>query len=189
MDSVEQNVFLELLKQRNNLAYKRLYSLYFVALRNLANRYVNDIDIASDLVQDTFFSLLESDKLFSSIDQVKYFLFAALKNKCISHLRKVTVRTNAQDHIIYDINTLHDFWNNALEEDVYSRLMAAIETLPPQCKLVIQLSLEGLKTADIAAKMNISSETVKDHKANGRKKLKEWFKDSDVLVLLHFLFI
>lgn len=189
MDGIEQEEFLALLKQRNNLAYKRLYSLYFVALRNLANRYVNDLDIASDLVQDTFFSLLESDKIFTSTDQVKYFLFTALKNKCISHLRKITVRTNAQDHIIYDINTLNNFWDNALEEDVYSRLMLAIDTLPPQCKLVIQFTLEGLKTVEIAQRMNISPETVKDHKANGRKKLKEWFKDSDMLFLLYFLLI
>ena len=51
----------------------------------LANHYVKDNDVAEDLVQDVFISLLESDYKFKTENDIKYFLYSSLKNKCISH--------------------------------------------------------------------------------------------------------
>ena len=49
--------------------------------------------------------------------------------------------------------------------------------------------LEGSSTRDIAEKLGISAETVKDHKANGKRKLAEWLKNKDMILLIHFLLI
>ena len=57
------------------------------------------------------------------------------------------------------------------EEDVYARLMTAIDTLPPQCRVVMQLTLEGLTGNEIAQRLQISPDTVKEHKSNGKQKL------------------
>lgn len=184
---MDQHDVLELLHQRSNFAYKWLYSHYYVALKNLAFYYVKDSDVSNDMVQDTFFGLLESNKRFESVEQVKYFLYAALKNKCISYLRKVQVRENAHDILVVEAQELEGYWGQVLEEDVYSRLMAAIESLPPQCRLVMQLTLEGLKISDIAEQLKISPETVKEHRATGKKKLAKWMKRADILFFIYFL--
>lgn len=187
MDDITQRDLTELLAHKDNRAYRRLYSLYYVALKSLAVCYVKDEAVAADMVQDTFFSLLECDKRFASVDEVKFFLYASLKNKCISHLRKAQVRSKAQDTVRGLYVRMADYWNQAMEEDVYSRLMAAVESLPPQCRLVMLLTLQGLKASEIAARLDISTETVKDHKANGKKKIAVWLKDNEMLALLHFL--
>lgn len=183
---MEPHLLLDLLRQRSNRAYRWLYKQYFVALKNLAIHYVKDAEIAGDLVQDTFFALLESKAKFNDVDQVKYYLYRSLKNKCISHLRKIQVREKAEESLIEHLS-LQGYWEQVLEEDIFSQLMVAIHTLPPQCKIVMQLSLQGMTTKEIAEKMNISPETVKDHKTNGRKKLAKWFKSREIRILLSFL--
>ena len=57
---LEQDVLLDLLARKDNRAYQYLYQCYYVALKALANHYVKDNDVAEDLVQDVFISLLES---------------------------------------------------------------------------------------------------------------------------------
>ena len=89
---LEQDVLLDLLVRKDNRAYQYLYQCYYVALKALANYYVKDNDVAEDLVQDVFISLLESRYKFENANGVKYFLYSSLKNKCISHFRKQKIR-------------------------------------------------------------------------------------------------
>ena len=110
---------------------------YDVALKALANYYVKDNDVAEDLVQDVFISLLESDHKFKTENDIKYFLYSSLKNRCIRHSRKQKVRAKYYRDVLSSQNEEEHFWDKVLEEDVYARLMAAIETLPPQCKFCL----------------------------------------------------
>ena len=73
---LEQDVLLDLLARKDNRAYQYLYQCYYVALKALANHYVKDNDVAEDLVQDVFISLLESDKddIEHSIDGMMKYL-------------------------------------------------------------------------------------------------------------------
>ncbi|WP_418233118.1 RNA polymerase sigma factor [Butyricimonas virosa] len=154
-----------------------------------ANHYVKDNDVAEDLVQDVFISLLESDYKFKTENDIKYFLYSSLKNKCISHSRKQKVRDKYYQDVVSSLNEEEHFWDKVLEEDVYARLMAAIETLPPQCKLVMIMTLDGLKASEIAERLHISVDTVKDHKSNGKKKLTAQLKDAELLCLIGFLWL
>ena len=61
-------------------------------------------------------------------------------------------------------NEEEHFWDKVLEEDVYARLMAAIDALPSQCRLVMMMTLDGLKASEIAERLHISVDTVKGHK-------------------------
>ena len=76
------------------------------------------------------------------------------------------------------------FWEKVLEEDVYANLMAAIEQLPPQCRLVMQLTLEGLKISEIASRLRISEDTVKEHKKNGKQKLARMVENPFLISLI-----
>ena len=89
---LDQDVLLDLLARKDNRAYQYLYQCCYVALKALANYYVKDNDVAEDLVQDVFISLLESDYKFKTENDIKYFLYSSLKNRCISHSRKQKVR-------------------------------------------------------------------------------------------------
>lgn len=180
-------LLLKYLEQKDNRAYRHLYNVYYSALKALANYYVKDDQAAADLVQEVFISLLESAYQFKTGDEVKYFLYSALKNRCISYCRKQNIRNKYQQEVLSNNDRLEYFWEKVLEEDVYANLMAAIETLPPKCRLVMLLSLEGLKISEIAAQLHISEETVKDHKKAGKRKLLQILDNPFLLILVSCL--
>ena len=184
---LEQDVLLELLKNKDNRAYRHLYQCYYTALRELANLYVKDLHVAEDLVQDVFMSMLESNYNFRTENDIKYFLYTSLKNRCISHFRKQKVRDKNVEKISQVYYEEEHFWKKALTEDVYARLMNAIETLSPRCKIVMKLVMNGLTSAEIAQKLNISLDTVKEHKAKGKKKLAAQLKDCGYVLLINIL--
>lgn len=171
MNIPDEELLLHYLAQKDNRAYRHLYGVYYVALKTLAAQYVKDEQTAGDLTQEVFISLLESPHRFASSEEVRHFLYSALKNRCISHYRKQQVRDRYQQEVLGTAREEDGFWEKVLEEDVYANLMAAIEKLPHQCRLVMQLSLEGLKISEIASRLRISKDTVKDHKKNGKLKL------------------
>lgn len=187
MQIPEPELFLKYLEQKDNRAFRHLYSVYFSALKTLAIYYVKDEHEAEDLVQEVFITLLESTHRFESMEEVKYFLYNVLKNKCISHYRKQKVRDNYRQKMQEAEEPREDFWEKVLEEDVYANLMAAIEVLPPQCRLVMQLTLEGLKISEIAAQLRISEDTVKEHKQNGKRKLMRMLDNPFLEAVIFFL--
>ena len=162
---LEQDVLLDLLVRKDNRAYQYLYQCYYVALKALASYYVKDNDVAEDLVQDVFISLLESRNKFETANGVKYFLYSSLKNKCISHFRKQKIRDKYYKDIISSQTEEEHFWDKVLEEDVYTRLMAAVET----------------------ERLHISLDTVKEHKSSGKKKLAAQLKDAELRCLIWLL--
>lgn len=183
----DTKVLLHYLARKDDRAFRHFYGVYYTALKSLAVRYVKDIQVAEDMVQEVFISLLESKHRFESTDEVKYFLYSALRNRCVSHFRKQQVRDKYQQEMLAVGDELEFFWENVLEEDVYANLMSAIDTLPPQCRLVMQLSLEGLKISEIAQRLGISEDTVKDHKKNGKRKLLKLLDNPFLLVLIQSL--
>lgn len=185
----DQNELLILLRKKENQAFRYLYSRYFVALKSLADQYIRNSGEAEDLVQDVFFSLLKSDYTFQNMRELQYFLYSSLKNRCISHLRKQKIREKFSREMISTLSESDHYWEKVLEEDVYARLMAAIDTLSSKCKMVMLLTLDGLKASEIAEKMNISVDTVKEHKKTGKKKLASRLKDGEMLCLIGLLWL
>lgn len=171
MQFLDTKILLDYLARKDNKAYQQLYDMYYIALKSLAHYYIRDYSQAADMVQEVFISLLESNRSFSSLEEIKYFLYNALKNRCISHLRKQKVRDKYRQETLQSEQDIEHFWEKVLEEDVYANLMTAIATLPPQCRTVMQLSVEGLKISEIAGRMQISEDTVKEYKKNGKSKL------------------
>lgn len=183
----DSKLLLKYLAQKDNRAYRHLYQVYYTGLKILAKGILKDERIADDLVQEVFIALLECSHDFVSVDEVKNFLYSALKNRCIDYLRKEKLHNKYTDEVTYANDQLEDFWEKVLEEEVYVKLMTAINTLPPQCRLVMLLSLEGLKISDIAKRMEISEATVKEHKKVGKRKLSQMLNNSFLSVLIFSL--
>ena len=68
-------------------------------------------------------------------------------------------------------------YNQVMEEEVHRIFNHAIDKLPLQMRMVINLSLDGLKNSEIAEKMNLSEGTVHAYKKEAYKKLRISLKD------------
>lgn len=190
---VNEDNIIKLLQKNLNEAYFYLYKKLYAPLSSFAFNYIRNKNAANDIVQEIFVSLLTTKKKFESYDELKFYLYKAVKNKSINYIRFCSVRDNFNNSDIemqiFDGEDENFFFQQILEEDVYSNLLNAIDQLPPQMKSVIQLTMEGYKIAEIANKLSISSSTVKEHKSLAKNRLRGIIKRIDQIYIFIILWI
>ena len=156
---MDEKELLTMLSSNRNEAYEYLYNNYYTPLVLFADHYVSNQDVAHDLVQEVFIALLDIKTRFENLLHLKSYLYNSLRNRCLNHLRHEKIKQEFLQEELYRSDEF--FEQKAIEEDVYSILVAAIETLSPQNKEVMLLTLDGLSNAEIAGRLNLSVETVK----------------------------
>ena len=84
-----------------------------------------------------------------------------------------------------DITFIHD----EIKADVLTQMKDKIEDLPPKCKQIFKMAFfERLKNTDIAEKLGLSLQTVKNQKVRAIKLLRLALnKDLVLLTILFFL--
>jgi RNA polymerase sigma-70 factor (family 1) len=167
-DGRDQYLIRELQKG-NESGFTGIFNQYYSQMLLYACRFTENQAIAEDIVEEAFISLWNKRDIISEIHSLKSYLYTVTRNGCLSWIRKKKreIATNKT------ASTLEEhFERTALENLIYSETMtkiyAAIDRLPTQCKKVFILHyLEGKKISEIAEELNISVGTVKTHKVRG----------------------
>lgn len=182
------SIFNSSSSEYSDVQMRSLFESYYTTLVLFADNYLEDIEVSKDVVQDVFFALVQNREHFSSIENLKSYLYQAVKNRCLKQLRRVDVR---QRHIIdskLNYESQDAYLDKILEYEVVGLLLNAIETLPDQCRAVFRLSMDGKSNQEIADILNIAVETVKSHKKAGKKMLSTKLKGVlDVAIILAHL--
>lgn len=182
---MDEKELLIMLSSNRNEAYEYLYNNYYTPLVLFADHYVSNQDVAHDLVQEVFIALLDIKTRFENLLHLKSYLYNSLRNRCLNHLRHEKIKQEFLQEELYRSDEF--FEQKAIEEDVYSILVAAIETLSPQNKEVMLLTLDGLSNAEIAGRLNLSVETVKSYKKSSKKKITEYLSTREYPAFVFFM--
>ena len=139
-------------------------------------------------MQDTFIYLWENRNDFTDPLSIKVFLYRTVKNKCLNQLKHLAVKDKAIQNQITAMDE-NLFEKNYIHEETVRLIYQAIETLPNNCKVIIELAIKGLKNPEIAEEMGISVNTVKTHKKEAYRLLRMKLKDvlPSVMVLLEII--
>ncbi len=148
-----------------------LFMEYYPALKSFAIRYVNSAEIAEDIIQDIFLRLWEKSETLEDIEEKSAYLYQMVRFKAIDYLRNKKFREENFEKYVAELNS--DDEDAYLEEEIYRRMMKAVDTLPPGVHAVLTLTLEGCPAKEVAEKLNISVETVKKQKQIARKMLRD----------------
>lgn len=168
--------------------YKNLFDSTYPAMCLFAVKYVKDLDIAKDIVQDVFIKIWELKVVFQNENAVKSFLYTSIKNKSLDYLKSRYVK-NTETFSMADITLVEDdsfFMNEVIVAEVSYTIQNAIATLPPKCAEILKLSIQNFKNEEIAEQLNISINTVKAQKKIAYKRLKPLLESC--LSLLAYLF-
>lgn len=152
-----------------------------------ANRLVDDWETARDIVQEVFLSFWENKHRIELTVSLQSYLFTAVKNQCANYIKhkivvqKYTELTQAEFREL-EINyytTTDEQHLKLFEQELGEKIERSVRTLPEQCRRTFELSrFEGLKSGEIAKKMNISVRTVETQLYRALKVLKELLKDN-----------
>ena len=184
MMNVDDGLLAKRITQKDEEAFKILYEEFFHALLSVACKYV-EIEEARDIVQDTFFKLWSAPQKFLHINDMRFYLYRSVQNQCLNYIRDKKVEDNYRNKT--EVITEDYFYNTLLEEEIFIRLRQAIDELPEKYRNVINLNLEGLSDKEIAEKLDITIDAVKQQKKRGKEQLKGKLTHPFLLLLINFI--
>lgn len=184
MMNVDDVLLAKRVTERDEEAFKILYEEFFHALLSVACKYV-EIEEARDIVQDTFFKLWSAPQKFLHINDMRFYLYRTVQNQCLNYIRDKKVEDNYRNKT--EVITEDYFYNALLEEEIFIRLRQAIDELPEKYRNVINLNLEGLSDKEIAEKLDITIDAVKQQKKRGKEQLKGKLTHPFLLLLINFI--
>ena len=163
--------------------YKILFNEFYPALVQFAFSFINNEDAAKDIVQEIFIRIWEKRIKFENELLLRKYLYLSTQNKCFTYLRDRKVQHYHKQQIIdnYQEQEEPNIINSLIKEEVYRQLLSSIEQLPPQCKKISLLTLDGKKPSEIAKELELNVETVKKQKKIALKRLQDKFR---ILILL-----
>ncbi|HPT32104.1 MAG TPA: RNA polymerase sigma-70 factor [Prolixibacteraceae bacterium] len=156
-------------KQNDPDAYRDLFFQYHGRLVLFAQKFTGDLQVSQDIVQDAFLKLWENSPSLDSYEMPKAYLFQAVKNSCLNHLRHLKTRYSAEAKLLNRFSEAEkacflesgDPMHSLLEQDVHEKMDAIIASMPEKCRQVFLLSRhDGLKNKEIAEQMGISVKMV-----------------------------
>lgn len=175
--------FITKINQKEEEAFHQLFLQFRSYLVLFAIRRIGEPETAKDIVQDTFISVWESSKVYNSHTGLKAWLYELVHNKCLNYLKHKNVERKYLTYMNTREETVKESFD-LTQEEIYRRLYLAVRELPDKCRTVFELHLEGRKNNEIADTLGISVLTVKAHKQNAIRLLKERMGNLLLLYLL-----
>ena len=157
---------LNLLKKGDVIAFDNIYEMYSKRLYGFVLRYVKLKEDAEGIVQEVFIKIWETRNkidIYSSFDS---FIFTIAYNTTINLLRKRVNEHKYHDRIksMQQITGADQIIDEIYIKEINTQLQLLLDKLTPRQKEIFQLSRdEGLTHEEIAKKLNISVNTVKNH--------------------------
>ncbi|MCH4552267.1 MULTISPECIES: RNA polymerase sigma-70 factor [Aestuariibaculum] len=164
--------------------FKAYFDDQYMSLCLFAHKYIGDLELSKDIVQDVFVKIWEDKITFKSENSIKTYLYTSVKNKCLDYLKSKTYKSTNKlsDADIQKLETEPFFMREVAVQETSKIIHQAIATLPKKCAEILLLSIQDYSNQDIANELNISVNTVKAQKKIAYKKLKPILKE-------YFLFI
>ena len=188
---MEEQSFISQLNKKKPQAFRILFNTYCRALILYAMDFNIKQDAAEDIVQDIFVRIYEGSSTFPNMEALRSFLYTSVRNHCLNLLKHEKIRQNYVQKFNPEEEEAagqEEIELKMLKEEVYRRIFTILETLPPQCRKIFELHLQGMKNESIAGMLELSVHTVKTQKKRAMKQLREQLGDFYVLFLLFRLF-
>lgn len=145
-------------------------------------KFTGDLDAAKNLVHEVFIQVWDKFDTLPEDTNYKSYCYTAVRNKCLNYIRdrkKFVTIENVAEHRVAEVNSGME--TSELEE----KIEAAIASLPEKCRMVFELNrIEGLKYAEIAAKMNISVKTVEAQMSKALATMKEHLREFLTIIFI-----
>lgn len=175
------------LKNKDKTVFDFVFTYYYAGLCTYARRWVNDPDVAEDLVQDFFVRLWTNSSKIEISTSLKSYFFTSVKNRAINHLKHFKVREKFGVQAMNRPTEEYSNWEFT-EPELTELIEKGMQKLPPRCREIFILSrFEGKDNEKIAEMLGISKRTVELQISNALKILRSELKDYLPAILLFWL--
>ena len=169
-------------------AFAELYKAYYAYLNAVAIYYLQDKEVAQEVVDDVFLNVWE--KRENLVFPIHYYLVRSVQNGCLNYIRSQRALQTAlyghrdevlfflEEHILSTSTPLEDVELKETEAEI----RRVVDNLPVKMRAVFEAYFyDGKSAEEIAEEMNLSVNTIRVQIKNALDKLKQSLK--------HLLFI
>jgi RNA polymerase sigma-70 factor (ECF subfamily) len=171
-------------------AFTNIFSAYYKDCVVFAARFTIDINIAEEIVQDTFVHLWEEHDSIIIKSSLKSYILKTVNNKCIDWFRHNKIIKVHSDFVLETaIYYEYDTENYILHSELEGKIEEALALLPEEISKVFRMNrFKGLKYQEIAELLGVSVRTIEVRIGKAlhllRSHLKEYFPAFTLFMIL-----
>lgn len=153
--------------------YSNIYERYSQRLLGICLGYVHDIDVAKDILHDTFIIIFSQIGTLREPEKIEQWMCTIARNLSLKHIEKKK-RFSGTD--VSELKELHeeDAAVTGIEAIPFEDLIKAIDELPTQYGKVFRLSvLEGLSHQEIGEMLGIAPHSSSSNLARAKQLLRK----------------
>lgn len=174
----------------DEIAFQKLYDVHSEKVYQLAFRFLKDTAWSEEIVQDVFLKLWLNRHRLDEQGNLWLYLYVITKRLCLNKLREIRKSSALFERLMHGMEVADSHTEERLMADEMEQYAKrAVENLPKQQQLIFKLSREeGLSHHEIAQKLGLSPNTVKNHMVQALKTLKSSLKQSGHSYLIAWWF-
>lgn len=176
--SYDEISLLSAIAKGDEIAFRQLFDQHWDNIFGVAFAFTKSPVIAEEMAQDVFVKIWLRREELPQVRKFSDYLFIIARNHILSALRKKIKETSFPEHLLnYFQETESNPEDQLMLRETEHLLHKAIEQLPPQQHLIYCLSREqGLNQEEIAAKLDISKNTVKSHMSKALQFIRNYLR-------------
>lgn len=170
----------QLVKQGDRTAFDQVYHLYAAPVFTMVYKHIRSRADAGDITQEVFMDLWDKRADITIQSSLFNYLYSVARNRTFRYIKRNAARPESLDLLqeLLDEQAMplafQETYSASAIRTMESSVASEIDGLPVQMKKVYQLNQEaGMSVTEIAALLLISPNTVKNHLAKVRKRLRQ----------------
>jgi RNA polymerase sigma-70 factor (ECF subfamily) len=153
------------------MKFETIYKTYWQKVFRLCMGYVNDIDAAKDLAQETFIKVWKQLPKFRNESSIGTWIFRIASNTCLRQIQKENKMPKSE----LPLEIKDEISETNIEKDIQF-LYQCISELQEVERIIISLELEDLNQKEIAEIVGLSEGNVRVKIHRIKEKLIQKFK-------------
>jgi RNA polymerase sigma factor (sigma-70 family) len=148
-------------------SFRQIYQLNYQFLYDFGIKYMS-VEETEDCIQNLFLYLLNQRKSIARIKDIKSYLFISLRNSIFKQLKKRNKQIQINETEFNIVET--DEFSN---ENLFNQLVKLLLKLSPREHQMVRMKYyHGYRNIEIATKLDIDYQTVRNTLGNAIKKMK-----------------
>ena len=172
------------IKQDDLVEFEKLFKLFYKPLCHFAFKFLKDMDLAEEIVQDFFYNYWKNRQTMSIQISIKSYMYRSIRNNSLKYLEHLQVVKKYEQNFKETNSSEASFDTNELEVSELNEVIeSTLNELPERCSQIFKMSrFEGLKYNEIAEKLSISIKTVEANMGKALQLFRKNLKHYDELV-------
>lgn len=187
---------IRLINQGDARAFEDLYAAYYVFLGSVATKYVYQVEIAREIINDVFLNLWHNRATLQF--PVHTYLVYAVRNRCLNYLQRKRLSEYSLTDVEEQLYAFHEAQISQDEQplaqlenkELQAQIRQAVDALPEKCRnIFIQYLYQNKSYEEIADLYAISNVTVRRQVGIALEKLRKKLGNIDMPLYLLLLLL